>query len=162
MGDGNSIIRPLHLPSLRPGEPCPTTKGSRVDLAGFGGIALGTRGPVHPIIAAIGARRGNAIADGGGRGMYGVKTLWYAEASYSGPVLIRGQRPDGAGTITFGEGPQWGFLADTGTPSGVKANTVRSWPGGTYVKSPGCYGFQVDGTSFSYRITLAIRVPQPS
>lgn len=93
---------------------------------------------------------------------YAVKTLWYARRAYRGPLLIRGQRLDGAGTVAFGEGHQLGFIADTGTPSGGKSVEPRSWPGATWVRTPGCYGFQVDGTTFSYQIILAIRVPQSS
>src|SRR4051794_17299604 len=36
-----------------------------------------------------------------------------ASWAYQGPVLVRGQRLDAAGPVTFGEGPQFGFLADS-------------------------------------------------
>lgn len=153
------IIRPLHLPVLKPGESCPRSSASAVDLAAFGGISLGAVGPVHPIIGEVGARQANPIAASAEGGLYGVKTLWYSRASYQGPVLIRGQRLDAPGTITFGESPQLGFLVDGGIPNGTRGVGVRSWPGGTFVARAGCYGFQVDGTSFSYLIIMSIRVP---
>jgi len=41
-----------------------------------------------------------------------------------------------------------------GPPTLDNGATVREWPGSTWVKAPGCYAFQVDGTDFSYRLVM--------
>ena len=83
-------------------------------------------GPVHPIVAAPGARRHGEVIATRHAGWYDAKTLWHAKASYPGPVLIRGQRLDGPGTVTFGEGPRLGFLADTGAANRSSHLGVRA------------------------------------
>ena len=42
-------------------------------------------------------------------------------------------------------------------PPGPTPNTFRGWrqqPSGTYVKEPGCYGFQIDGSTFQEHLIL--------
>jgi hypothetical protein len=62
-------------------------------------------------------------------------------------VLIRGRQLDGPHTIVMSSmvDPQLG-PGDTinGFPAGW-----REWPGATYLRTPGCYAWQVDGTDFS-------------
>lgn len=157
------LDRPLHLPRIQPGQPCPTTHGHKVDFRAFGGFSLGTAGPVHPIIAAplIPLRHGVAVADRADN-WYSVKTLWYALKKYQGPLLIRGARLDGPGSVTFGGAHTLGFLADGGTAAGKRGSVgMRSWPGGTWVREPGCYGFQIGGSGFSDVLVLSIRGPVP-
>lgn len=117
-------------------------------------------GPVRPVIAAPGARHGVAVFQGSKTdSWFGIKTLWYSLASYQIPVLIRGSRLDAPGRIAFGEAPTSGFQSDTGSPYPHVRGLMRSWPGATFVKEPGCYGFQVDGLTFSYHLVLNIKVP---
>jgi hypothetical protein len=64
-------------------------------------------------------------------------------------VRIRGARIDAPGSIAFGEGPDQEELI---FPPGPTVNGRDGWreaPGGTYVKAPGCYAWQVDGVGFS-------------
>jgi hypothetical protein len=145
------------LPKIRPAEPCPTTSGHQVETQGFGGVALGP-GPVEPLIAAAGDKlHGVAHIDPDTRsdGWYYFKTLWFVRPSYTGPVLVRGAQIDGPGRVAFGEGPVIGHLI---IPPGPTINDYpdvhRTAPGGTYVQSPGCYAWQVDGTDFSYVIVF--------
>jgi hypothetical protein len=82
-------------------------------------------------------------------GWYGFKTLWFTEPSYQGPARIRGTRIDAPGAMAFGERPD---LAELIIPPGPTLNGRDGWreaPGGTYVKGPGCYAWQVDGVGFS-------------
>jgi hypothetical protein len=118
-------------------------------------VALGP-GPVEPLIAAAGDRlHGVAQVDSWSDRWYSFKTLWFVRPSYAGPVLIRGARIDGTGLVAFGEGPVIGHLI---IPPGPTINSYpdinRTAPGGTYVQSPGCYAWQVDGTDFSYVIVF--------
>lgn len=146
-----SLLRPLRLPLVKPGESCPTTSGHRVETVGFGGIALGT-GQVEPLIAADGdPLHGVARLDLPSGGWYGFKTLWFTLPSYAGPVLVRAARIDGKGRVAFGEQPSIGHLVIPPGPTLNEASDgYRSAPGGTYVESPGCYAWQVDGLDFSY------------
>ena len=150
-----TLLRPLRLPTVQSTEPCPTTPGHPVDTQGFGGIALGT-GQVQPLIAAEGDRlHGVAHVDSESDAWYYFKTLWFVLPSYAGPVLVRGARIDGPGRVAFGEGPVVGHLI---IPPGPTINEYpdgyRTAPGGTYVQSPGCYAWQIDGVDFSYQIVF--------
>jgi len=126
-----------------------------VDTQGFAGIALGT-GQVQPLIAAEGDRlHGVAHVDWESDAWYYFKTLWFVLPSYAGPVLVRGARIDGPGRVAFGEGAVIGHLI---IPPGPTINEYpdgyRTAPGGTYVQSPGCYAWQIDGVDFSYQIVF--------
>lgn len=154
-----ALLRPLRFQNVGRAEPCPTTSGHKVETQGFGGVALGT-GPVEPLVAADGdPLHGVAQVDWWSDGWYSFKTLWFVLPNYAGPVLVRGARIDGTGLVAFGEEPVIGHLI---IPPGLTVNEYpdgyRTAPGGTYVQSPGCYAWQVDGTDFSYVIVFnAIR-----
>ena len=148
------LKRPLHFPVLRPGERCPTSGGSPVNNSIFGGIALGN-GPVRPILgeqSARDARRGIAdlLSRSSAPPWLVVKTLWFSVPSYQGPFIIRAKRLGNPGPIAMGESPT---LAPLIVPPGPTMNGGQGWrtaPGGTWVRSPGCYAWQVDGLTFSY------------
>jgi hypothetical protein len=147
------LRRPLHLPKVRNGA-CPVSTHVRYQAAGYGGMRFGN-GPVTPLLAADGltpfAKQSVLFRAGVAPGWGYVKTLWFARADYTGPVLIRGRRLDGSGTLALGGGiPR---LRDPQLPPGGR----RAWPGGTWVRSPGCYAWQIDGTSFSTVIVFRAR-----
>jgi hypothetical protein len=95
--------------------------------------------------------------------------LWLSVPTYHGPVLIRGRQLDGPHAIGFGTGarPQRelrlppGAWDEASSPLTIWHFTVHPQPGWriaisqTRVRSSGCYGYQVDGTSFSYAIIFA-------
>jgi hypothetical protein len=149
-----SLARRLRIPELDRGA-CPTTPGRRYDNGQFSGIALGD-GPVQPLIAP-GRRsdvrdvlKGNLTFDRLPMTQdYRVKTLWFARPSYQGPVLLRGTELGGSHQTRFGED---GSLVDPLLSAGPTTNGehgFREWPGATWVRAPGCYTWQVDGTTFS-------------
>ena len=134
------LQRPLRLRPLRPGARCPVSRLSRA--APGVGATLGT-GPAYAVLA--GARAGPR----------GQKTLWAVAPRYRGALLIRGRRLDGRGVLRFWPGrtlrmwwrglwqeqrPLWRYGAST-----------------TLIPRPGCYAFQVDGTTFSSRIVFEAR-----
>jgi hypothetical protein len=146
----------LHLPRLRAGAPCPTSLGRRIDNDQFGGTSLG-RGPVRPLIAASGGDLAHGVLPfrllpskpSSGRGWSAVKTLWFSEPRYRGPVFVRGRQLGGSAKLVFGEAPT---LVDPQWPPQPTRNGTkgwRQWPGGTYIRSFGCYAWQIDGTTFS-------------
>jgi hypothetical protein len=142
-------MRPLRLPQLGPGQPCPSTSSHQVKTVDFGGNALGD-GDVEPIVFGDVSRLNSWPG-----GWYGTKTLWFAAPSYAGAALIRGARIDGSGPMGFGEAPVIGHLVIPPGPTiNEGADGYRQAPGGTFVKSSGCYAWQVDGGDFTYVIVF--------
>jgi hypothetical protein len=149
------LVRPLAFPPVDAAN-CPVDSGRSFTTEEFGGIAFGN-GPVRPLVV---QRDADAALDGTFRfvaskhGWYVLKTLWFATPRYKGSILIRGRQLDGENPLAFGEDPQ---LLDPQLPRGKTLNGshgFRTWPGGTWVRAPGCYGWQVDGTNFSRTIVF--------
>jgi hypothetical protein len=140
------LDRPVRLPSVRTGGRCPTSPRSRAAP----GVATAVgRGPAYAVVS-------GALADdrliGGLRAH---KTLWAVSPRYRGPLLIRGHRLDGRGGLRFWPGRRrrmwW---------PGLWPKERRHWrygPSTTLIPGSGCYGFQIDGTTFSRRIVFAVR-----
>src|SRR6476659_6711749 len=87
------LRRPLQLPVVAPGSPCPVSRVDRhVAPVRFpGGPGIGP-GPVYP---GLGATSGllDAVKDTQfGSSWQGQKVFWYIARSYRGRVLIRGKR----------------------------------------------------------------------
>lgn len=144
-----ALMRPVHLPTVKTGASCPTTRGHTISTAGFSVFAFGS-GPVYAGIA------GGQLDTWSG-GWFGFKTLWYVAPSYKGPVLIRGSRIDADGLVGFGENPFIGHLIFPPGPTlNDTADGYRTAPGGTYVAGPGCYAWQIDGLSFSDVIVFSV------
>jgi hypothetical protein len=129
------LTRPLVLPSVASGEVCPATPIS-------GELRFqGWLGPVHGL--------GPVYWAGGG----GV-SIWVADSRELGPILIRGARIDGPGTLGFDSEsnpspvlrlPIHSSVTSFGQPAGW-----RQFVSGLYPSSPGCYAVQIDtfqGTS---------------
>jgi len=150
------LRRPLHLPKLAAGATCPVSRPDpRVDwdrTRMFGGPGIG-RGPVYP---GLGAHSGLLWATRygfSGSPWFGDKVFWYVLPSYQGPALIRGRRLDGPETVGFNGGkvpqPELHIArGETVTWDGQPPGT-RGVPSSVRVREPGCYAFQIDGTSFS-------------
>jgi hypothetical protein len=82
----------------------------------------------------------------------GTLVTWVANATYTGPILIRGGEIGGGGAIGFGGGSRPYDelqLLDAGRQAPAVVNGGRAWLSYTRVRSSGCYAYQVDGTSFS-------------
>lgn len=154
--DWTALRRPLHLPRLAAGAPCPVSHvDARIAWRGinvFGGQGIG-RGPVYP---GLGAKSGLLWATRDqqyGGPWSGDKVFWYVQPSYRGPVLVRGRRIDGSGMVGFNGGrlpaselhiASGQTVSWHGQPSGS-----RGVPSAVRVLTPGCYAFQIDGTSYS-------------
>jgi hypothetical protein len=143
----------LRFPVLRPGQRCPASRGTPFHTSQFGGVALGT-GPVRVIAGST--RRGMAglINPTGAPPWLALKTLWFSLPAYQGPFVIRATRLGRPGPVALGES---GGMAPLVIPPGPTLNSFfgyRTVPGGLWVKSPGCYAWQVDGLGFSEIIVV--------
>jgi hypothetical protein len=142
----------LHFPVLRAGQRCPISRGTPFNNSYFGGVARGA-GPVRVL---AGNRRGIAelINPTSAPPWLALKTLWFSLPAYQGPFVIRAERVGRPGPVALGEGPVVGPLV---VPPGPTLNSYLAWrtvPGGLWVKSPGCYAWQVDGLGFSEIIVV--------
>jgi hypothetical protein len=140
------LRRPLHLPRLSPGSPCPVSE--RRDLSSDFAPGLGP-GPVHPVgfdEQSTLHYRGTAFP----RPWTGQKILWVANPAYRGPILIRGHQLGGRWWVGFDGGggqpyAEMRLFKATANPG----DEWRQFPSYTRVRGPGCYAYQVDGTTFS-------------
>src|SRR5439155_15327929 len=147
------LRRPLHVPTVATGARCPVSSvDPRVPWARIRILGIG-RGPVYP---GLGAHSGllwatRDVQSGGP--WFGDKVFWFALPSYRGPILIRGRRLDGPQIVRFGGGKL--PAAELRIERGESVSWQGQPPGsrgvasGVRVRTPGCYGFQIDGTSFS-------------
>lgn len=144
----SALFRPLHFPSAQ-GKRCPASAGHYVQTADFGSMTLGS-GVVRVGIAGAG-RPGTGFHPAAFHGWLAVKSHFFSYPRYRGPFLVRARSLRRGGRIRLGATPsQAGRLL---VPSG---SGWREQPDFTFVGSPGCYGWQIDGTTFSYVVVVRI------
>lgn len=145
------LLRPLRLPRLRTGGRCPTSRaGHAAPRLAF---TLGP-GPVYPNLGAP-AALASLADDLQIAGLRAHETLWGVTPKYRGAILIRGRRLDGRGILRFNARR----LPRSWLP-GLWREQRSRWRyavSTTFIPRPGCYAFQVDGTSFSRRIVFVAR-----
>ncbi|MGH7862846.1 MAG: hypothetical protein ACREOS_11490 [Candidatus Dormibacteraceae bacterium] len=145
--------RPLKLAALTPGAACPISaphQASSFNVTGEGPIYLVQPGTIH-------YGKGK-LTDG----WHYVKAPWLSAPSYPGPALIRGRQLDGPNAVRFERSgphstsglPVLQFPVDTGVSSLDLAPGWRFQPASIGFRAPGCYGLQVDGTSFTTAIVI--------
>ena len=159
----SALRRPFHLPVMAPGSACPVSKIDRrlpwQRIGIFGGSGIGP-GPVYP---GLGSTSGllNAVKDTQYGGPWqGQKVFWYVAPSYRARVLIRGRRLDGPGWLGFNgtRVPKDELRIepyDTVSWSG-QPRYSRGIPSGVRALTSGCYGAQIDGTTFSRTVVFTI------
>ncbi|MGA7731876.1 MAG: hypothetical protein WCD37_11475 [Chloroflexia bacterium] len=145
--------RPLKMTSIAAGSTCPAEPARAVNPKV--GLALGT-GPAYPVgFSPEGVYDyGGTIEEGG---WYLLKVLWVADPdAYSGPILIRGRQIDGPGELRFdrGDDPPKELQLDASNSTVIGEGDWPNWPSYTRLRTPGCYAYQIDGTSFSNVITF--------
>ena len=88
--------------------------------------------------------------------------LWLGAPTYTGPVLIRGVRLDNDSPVAFQLGggnpalPEMQF--PPGPPQNVSTMQWRNWPSATLLRAPGCYAWQIDGTTFSIVVVFKAEI----
>jgi hypothetical protein len=133
----------------------PRVDWERAHIFGASGVGIG---PVYP---GLGAQHGEVRADEDvqfGGPWYGEKVFWYVRPDYRGPVLIRGRRLDGPELLGFNgdRRPDRELRirpGETVTWQGQPARS-RGLPSAVRIRRAGCYGIQIDGTSFSYAVVV--------
>jgi hypothetical protein len=158
------VRRSLHLPSLDSGSACPATQvqgtlGERGNLDAPAVPAFGP-GPAYPTLASEGGRAVlTYLAGWGYEGWDGTKVLWTVPA-YTGPYIVRGRQVDGPAELRFDQGPNWSNKLHDELRL-VGPFTLLN-PAATFLTSPGCYAYQVDGRRFSYVIVFEARIAPSS
>lgn len=162
--DWRPLRRPLHIPTLTPGDVCPATlpSGTIGDRGGVDLSATPAFGPGPALPAGLNAASGSAVLwltwtpghSDSYAGWWGTKVLWTVPRYY-GAVLIRGGQLDGANALGFDLGPNFTRrvlpeLRLTGPMDDVR-------PAATFVRAPGCYAYQVDTFRSSYLIVFDAR-----
>lgn len=155
-----SLRRPLTLPTVPMGAVCPKTPSKAVNPDS--GLFAAGNGPVYP--AGLGVYSGVLYRACAVDTLQGIRLDWFAEPGYSGPVLVRGEQIDGTRDVHFspanpvspsvGRGTaelQLTGKGDVPSPSGW-----RRWNMYLETTAPGCYAFQIDGTSFSTVVVIEV------
>ena len=107
-------------------------------------------------------RRGQVVLGRGGAdfpGWHAMKTLWFTPPSYHGGFTIHAKRLDARGPAGIGSQPPGGSFS---APAGPTANMLRGWrnfPSSTWVRSPGCYEWQISGHGFNETIVVEGKAP---
>ena len=143
------LHRPLHIPHIAPGSPCPASPpDTTVDFRSYGvGQGYGP-GPAYPIFLNRPDHAQldfNYPSDGifAGDPWGGQKVLWFLRPGYGDRVLVRGRELDGRYRIRFGEEPS-PYLPDE-----MRIAAMGDHPSTTRLRTGGCYGYQIDGPSYS-------------
>jgi hypothetical protein len=131
--------RPLKLPTLSANGPCPVS--ATRDFAS----------PTGHKLPGYGSGPGPLFLSGQTEYFSGVYALLLVSADYSGPVVVRGRELNGPSGIPFQDAPKDGVVTIAPGPNGQ----WRSW-GSQLVGQAGCYGLQVEGTSFTEVIIFSI------
>ena len=143
--------------SVAAGAPCPVSAiDDRVDWRAVNAFGDGLgRGPVYPGMSEDATLTLRSV----GTPWLRSKVFWYVKPSYRGRVLIRGRRLDAPGTLRFGEQRLSRELrirpGQTVTWDG-QPDGSRGVPSAARALAGGCYGVQMDGTSFSRTVVFRI------
>jgi hypothetical protein len=148
--------RPLSLPVLLPGDPCPLSKGSaeivpREPYIFCAGCLWFGRGPAYFPLTFHDRQSEDAVFSldevPHSDSSYRVKTPWVSKPKYEGPILIRGRQLDGTGEhkLGFSTDPSGGHEQLQLTGYGGPDSTLWGfWIANMWVPGPGCYGVQID------------------
>ncbi|MDP9343243.1 MAG: hypothetical protein M3Q23_14360 [Actinomycetota bacterium] len=160
------LARPLHLPTIAPGAPCPITTQfglppnrvvPRQDWIHYAGA-----GPVY-----VSGYVDHGMAHWKGdipvtRGWHPTTFLWLS-ARAAGPILVSGTQIDGPNGIRFGgiqgvEGASPALTQARLSPNrnnqeylnpGLRPSGWHLYAATTFFRAPGCYALQMDGLAFS-------------
>jgi hypothetical protein len=171
------------LPTVTPGAPCPTSKtqlaaalspdlspqglspGSPDAASAFAGrqdTAIGS-GPVYLILDSANTAGDVAVykATPAASGYHEIDYIQVSAPSYRGPLVTRAHQVDGTHDIQWGPSidPAFTRVWGTATDDVALPHGWVTFPSFFFVPVPGCYAFQIDGTSFSEVIVFPAIAP---
>jgi hypothetical protein len=162
LADAAPAARPLHVPQIRPGERCPVAARRSQPTARLG-VMLGD-GPVRAVGVADGVLPYTPPSDNPlnafrGSRWGGGKVLWAVDPTVKDDVVIRGHQIDGDGELRFGMSvdPDTTLVLHGPGAQPYDGTGWRNFPSTTRVQHPGCYAYQIDTTSTSTMLVLAVR-----
>jgi len=145
------IRRPLQLPTYSPNAGCQLTEPANLDLSQYG-LTSQNFGRMPALVYLHGWPEATLRVTFSDPlfGPWGpAKVLWFIDPSYrGGQVLVRGRQLDGLRSVRFGGGYYPTFE--------LKLSGALDHPSTARFTAPGCYGFQVDGTTFSETIVFRV------
>ncbi len=159
------LWRKLTLPVLADGSPCPVSAARRIPP-----VSPPVLGP-GPVLFAAGAYTRSAgpttaemafpptAGPAVGTGWGVAKTPLLMRRSFSEPLVVRGRRLDGASDpLGFSGGNGRPYIAmqfAPGSPT-IRLGSWKAYGLLVWATSPGCYGIQVDGRTFSHTIVFRV------
>lgn len=143
-GFAGTLRRPLQLPTVDKGRPCPVTLAQHQPDPALGLVqGNGPGGPVGlskaGVLQYVSPAEGTAFSD---KSWGGQKVLWAVNSAVDGPVLVRGGQLDGAHEVRFNDPAVAEMLLPPKPP--ITAGGWRDYPSYTRLRAPGCYAYQVD------------------
>jgi hypothetical protein len=155
------LYRPLHLPRVVAGQGCPVTPGANSSDPYVSGQQYGGAGPVWMVLGDRGdpSRGISVLGNPETPGWLAAENVWLVAPGYQGPFTVRGARLDGQGTVGFGGSPTSATFVEPPAPDPNSSNGWRFPPGTIWVTGPGCYVFQIDGTSFGETVVIDMQPP---
>jgi hypothetical protein len=166
-GVPQALWRPLHLPVVASGAPCPTptshTVSSRTAPVLGTGPVFFTAGAYNPtdrttMTAPYPAPAASLAA---GTGWAVAKTTLVMKKIFSQPLVVRGNRIDGAGQLGF-SGPigrrPFTAIQFPATASAIDFGTYKAHGLNVWATSSGCYALQLDGKTFSRVVVFRIEL----
>ncbi|MGH9054563.1 MAG: hypothetical protein ACRDYY_01640 [Acidimicrobiales bacterium] len=156
-----TLFPPLQLPRVAPGASCPVTPGSNSTDQYVSGQQYGGAGPVWMVLGDQGdpSRGTSVLGNPETPGWLAAENVWLVAPGYQGPFTVRGAGLDGRGTVGFGGTPTTSAFVEPPAPDPNSSDGWRFPPGTIWVTNPGCYGFQIDGTSFSQTVVIDMQPP---
>jgi hypothetical protein len=153
------LARPLHLPTVAPGAPCPATAGQAISASGY--TLIYGAGPAYIAVGDVsGVVRYSATSPLDSGSPWGLTEIrWEVQPPFTGALLIRGGKLDDSQALGFNGGAEYTPSNPTGTePIAAALRLAVTQPGNNQwyraasymrLQGPGCYGLQFDGASFS-------------
>ena len=173
-----ALLRPISLPHVASGQSCPITTKHDITIDGQPYRGVLGRGPAYLLLEVSRDRNGVSHYGSSLRPVSGwllIAGTWWVAPRETHPLLVRARRLDGAGSILLGGwGPSLGkeieindgsntstlspgrYLTQKDVPNVTTTGWTNYPPDYIGIHRPGCYGFQVDGLTFSYSIIVKL------
>jgi hypothetical protein len=166
------LHRPLHLPTVQPGQSCPVGPTRGFPAGGGSNVPFVARGQGPVYLSGASAVSFTPEPDNTTDRPGDAKVGWVFDAAYDGPLLFRGAQLDGdhslrfdryLGTIGYSDGPPVGpydevvYQRDSWAQDGPGYYT---YPGSLRLQAAGCYAVQIDGIDFTE--TLVFEAVNPN